>query len=227
MTTPPQRRRQKFVNFYEHAIQRLVASGITTEQIESLRDFGLMARDNVTGYYEGRSGKGRFWTLEEAIRHVKETGEAAFYVEMDLRNLGGLNASIGSTRANEVYSAIAAIVRNELSAVASEAAFFRHGGDETSAFLVNTTEKAVREAIERVHQDVAKLATGYEINDIPHPKHRDDDNFRGIGVHFGMVRLSARHENDPTLVFKQADIALERSKKRTPTLLHVQIDTTD
>lgn len=229
MTAQAQRRRRKFVNFYEHAVQRLIASGITMEQIESLRDFGLMPRCNVTGYYEGRSGKGRFWTLEEAIRHVKETAKDSFYVEMDLRNLGGLNAAIGSTRANEVFSAIAAIVRSELSAVACEAAFFRHGGDETSAFLVNTTEQAVREAIDRVHQDVAKLANDNEINDIPHPKHRDDDRFRGIGIHFGMVRLSARHEKDPTLVFKQADIELERSKKtaRTPSLMQVRIGTAD
>ena len=213
MTIPPQRRRKKFVNFYEHAVQRLIASGITTEQIEGLRDFGLMARCNVTGYYEGRSGKGRFWTLEEAIRHVKETGKEAFYVEMDLRNLGGLNAAIGSTRANEVYSAIAAIVRSELSGVASKAAFFRHGGDETSAFLVNTTEQAVRAAFERVQQVVSKLATDYEVSDIPHPKHRDNENLRGVGVHFGMIRLSVQHEKDPTLVFRQADIELERGKQ--------------
>ncbi len=63
MTAQFQRRRKKFVHFHEHAVQRLIASGLTTEQIESLRDFGLMARDNVTGYFEGRSGRGRFWTL--------------------------------------------------------------------------------------------------------------------------------------------------------------------
>ena len=39
--------------------------------------------------------------------------------------------------------ASAAIIRQELSAVASEAVLFRHGGDETSAFLINTTEDAV------------------------------------------------------------------------------------
>jgi GGDEF domain-containing protein len=227
MTAQAQRSRMRFVNYYEHAIQRLIASGITTEQIDRLRDFGLMARDNVTGYYEGRSGRGRFWTLEQAIRHVKETGEEAFYVEMDLRNLGGLNAAIGSTRANEVFSAIATIVRDEFSAIASEAAFFRHGGDETSAYLVNTTKKSVQEAIERVHQDVAKLANEYEINDIQNPKHRDDDRFRGIGVHFGMVPLSAHHEKDPTLVFRHADIEMAQIKKTAcwPRPLHFRIET--
>jgi GGDEF domain-containing protein len=215
MNAQPVRCRKNFVHFYEYARQRLLASGITTEQIERLRDFGLMARDNVTGYYEGRSGQGRTWTLKEAIRYVKDTGEEAFYVEMDLRNLGGLNAAKGHTKANEVFSAIAAIVRSELASVASEAAFFRHGGDETCAFLVNTTEQAVRGAIERVHSEVAKLAMDHEIDDIPHPKHRDDDSFRGIGVHFGLVRLSAQHEQDPTLVFRQADIELEGSKQLT------------
>jgi diguanylate cyclase (GGDEF)-like protein len=213
MTLPSQRRRKKFVNFYEHAVERLIDSGITTEQIESLRDFGLMARCNVTGYYEGRSGQGRFWTLKEAIRHVKETGEEVYYVEMDLRNLGGLNATLGHTRANEVFSAIASIVRSKLSAIASEAAFFRHGGDETCAILVNTTEELVRAAFDRVHWDVAKLANDQEINEIPHPKYRDDETNCGTGVHFGMVRLSALHEKDPTLVFRKADIQLEWSKQ--------------
>ena len=87
MTVQPKRSRKTFVSYYEHAVQKLVASGITAEQIERLRDFGLMARDNVTGFHEGRSGAGRFATLKMAIQHVKDTGEEAFYVEMNLKNL--------------------------------------------------------------------------------------------------------------------------------------------
>ena len=139
-----------------------------------------MARDAVTGYYEGRSGNGRLWTLEEAVRHVRQTGEEAYYVEMDLQNLGGLNAALGHTGANEVYSAVAAIARRELSAVASEAAFFRHGGDETCAFLVNTRRRAVRAALDRVRRGVAELAAEFGVNDIPHPKHQGGGEFRGM-----------------------------------------------
>jgi GGDEF domain-containing protein len=143
--------------------------------------------------------------VESAIRHVHETGEQAHYVEMDLRNLGGLNAALGHSAANEVYSAIAAIVRSELSAVSSESAFFRHGGDETCAILIDATNRAVRSAIKRTDLRVAKLAREYGVDDIPHPKHRNDPDRRGIGVVFGLVRLCGRHRFDPTIVFRQAD----------------------
>jgi GGDEF domain-containing protein len=201
--------RRRFVHYYEHAVQRLIASGITAEQIERLREYGLMARDNVTGYFEGRSGEGRLWTLKSAIRHVRETGEQSHYVEMDLRNLGGLNAAVGHSRANEIYAAIAAIVRSELSAVCSESAFFRHGGDETCAILVNGSTSVVRKACRRAEDRVAKLAIDREIDDIPHPKHKGDRARRGVGIVFGLVRLLPRHRKDPTAVFRQADFAMQ------------------
>jgi GGDEF domain-containing protein len=180
--------------------------------IESLREFGLLAHDCVTGFHEGRAGKGRFSTLQRAIQHVKRTGEQAFYVEMDLRNLGGLNAALGHTGANEVYGQIAALVRKELSAVASEAVFFRHGGDEMSAFLIDTTEESIRAAMGAVVAGVGELAKRTGLDAIPHPKHLGDWRWRGVGVHFGLCRLSAAHEEDPTLVFAQADTELERGR---------------
>src|SRR5262245_57165606 len=57
---------------------------------------------------------------------------------LDLKNLSGLNAVLGNSEANKVFSMIAAVVRRELSAIASDALFFRHGGDEMSAFLIDT-----------------------------------------------------------------------------------------
>jgi GGDEF domain-containing protein len=212
----PHHLRKTFLGYEEEARKRITALGVTPEQIEALREFGLLACDSVTGFHEGRSGTARIATLRQVIRHVRQTGERAFYVEMDVRNLGGLNAALGHSRANEVYSAIAALIRNELSSVASEAAFFRHGGDEMSAFLVNTTEQAVRAGLERVHRGVAKLAKDHGVHDIPNPKHRRCGRCRGIGLHIGMTRIASRHEDDPTLVFQEADVAVER-RKRTET----------
>src|SRR5262245_48994835 len=111
MPVQPQRTRKEFVNYYEDAMQKLDATGIKKNQMESLRDFGLMARDNVTGFYEGRSGVGRFRTLQMTIQHVKETGEEVYYVEMDLKNLSGLNAVLGNSGANKIFAMIAAVVR--------------------------------------------------------------------------------------------------------------------
>ncbi len=182
-------------------------------QIEALREYGLLAPDNVTGFHEGRSGVGRISTLRRAIQHVKRTGESAFYVEMDLQNLSGLNAALGHTRANQVYRRIATIIRGELSGCASEAVFFRHGGDEMSAFLIDTTEEKIEAAAQAVRSRVLTLAIRCNLDAIPHPKHPGDVRWRGIGVHFGCCKLSAEHEQDLTVVFRQADTALERRKE--------------
>jgi diguanylate cyclase (GGDEF)-like protein len=205
-------RRSKFSDYYTDALAKLAKMGLSPTQVKALRKFGLLAADNVTGFHEGRSGRGRISTLRRAIRHVRRTGEQGFYVEMDLHNLSGLNAALGHTRANRVYAGVAAVIRKELAAVASAAVFFRHGGDEMSAFLIGTSEEAVRGALEAVRQGVASLAKRHGVADIPHPKHPRDVRRRGIGVHFGVCRLSAKHEKDPTAVFRQADTELERRK---------------
>ena len=205
--------RIRFMNYYEEAKRNILKLGITPAQLETLKGYGLLAEDSVTGYYEGRSGTGRFSTLQRAIQHVRRTGEQAFYVEMDFHNLGGLNAALGHTGANEVYRAVAAIARCELSAVASEATFFRHGGDETNAFLVNTTGTCVRAAMEVIRQQVVKFARDKNLHEIPHGKDQQNDCLRGIGVHFGLCEVTAEYEQNPTLVFRMADTELERGKR--------------
>jgi GGDEF domain-containing protein len=212
-TPDPRTTRKRFVNYYEEALRRLVVSGITQEQVAELEDLGLLAKDNVTGFWEGRSGKGRFWTLRQAIQHVNATNEVAVYVDMDLRNLGGLNDALGHTKANGVYSEIAAVARKELSAAASDSTFFRHGGDETSAFMIDTTEKKVRVALVIVQDEVAKLAKMHGVDSIPHPKHQGDGRIKGIGIHYGICRIRPEHEDDPTVIFRAAEADLERSKR--------------
>jgi diguanylate cyclase (GGDEF)-like protein len=205
-------RRSKFTDYYEDSREKVRKMGISPALIEALQEYGLLAPDNVTGFNEGRFGKGRFLTLERAIQHVKRTGEQAFYIEMDLENLSGLNSKFGHTKANDIYAVIAAIIQQELSAVASEATFFRHGGDEMSAFLVNTTEEVVREALAAVQTSVQSLARSRNLETLSHPKHPNDVRWKGIGVHFGICQLTVQHEEDPTLVFTAADTELERRK---------------
>jgi GGDEF domain-containing protein len=149
-----------------------------------------------------------------AIQHVKETGEEAYYVEMDLKNLSGLNAALGHSGANEIFSMIAAIVRREFSAIASEACFFRHGGDEMSAFLIDTTESDLRRAIIKANREIALLADSHDLNAIPHPKHEGDERFSGLGIYFGFAEIQACHEAEPEEVFSMADRVVENKKMR-------------
>jgi hypothetical protein len=85
----------------------------------------------------------------------------------------------------------------------------RNGGDETSAFLIDSSEQAIREAFRTIGQEVAAIARRYKVNGIPHPKHPNDKRFNGTGVRFGLVRLWPVKELDPGLIFRQADSHLK------------------
>jgi GGDEF domain-containing protein len=210
-------RRTTFITVAQDAMDRIVALGVRPGLIEPLRrEFARMATDNVTEFYEARSGAARTETLRKAIAYVQQTGDEGFYIEMDLRNLSGLNAHLGCTRANVIYKEIAAIVREAFSPCAAAAVFFRHGGDEMSAFLLGTTGEAVRAAMRAVEGRVLRLASSLGLDAIPHPKHPYSMRRRGIGVHFGVCGLSAGHETDPTRVFQEADCRLEEQKTRIP-----------
>jgi diguanylate cyclase (GGDEF)-like protein len=213
MSRKPAPGRRKCLDYYEEATQRILASGVKPEYIEILKQDGLLADDNVTGFHEGRFGRGRIATLHKAIQHVKQTREEVLYVEMDLMNLTGLNAALGHSRANQVYAKVAAVIHSELSGIAAEAVFFRHGGDEMSVFLVGATEQAVRQAFLRVRRGVEGVAREYDVHEIPHPKHPHNPQVKGIDVRFGICKVLARYEDDPTTVFRMADTELERHKR--------------
>lgn len=115
---------KNFHGCYEEVLATLKKMGPSLKEIEAQRDYGLLATD----FHEGRFGQGRISTLRRAIQHVKLTGEDSFYVEIDFRNRGGLNAALGNTAANEVYGSIAGIIHNGLTPVASRAIFFRQRG---------------------------------------------------------------------------------------------------
>jgi GGDEF domain-containing protein len=188
--------------------------GVTQAQIDALRPYGLLALDNVTGFHDGRSGPGRLHTLLRAIRHAGRSGQECHYVEMDVRNLGGLNARLGHSGANEVFAALAAAVCQELSAAASTAVFFRHGGDELSAVLIDASAQAVEAAFAAVHRRAAERASAFGVQDVLHPKRPLDRRSRGTGVRFGLVQLQPEHEGDLARLFREADEDVRRRDDR-------------
>src|SRR5690606_31100743 len=116
--------------------------GLNDAQIEALRP--AEQPDVVTGFFRAED---RVPTIQRAQEWSGRTGRPAIYVEMDLANLGGLNAKLGHSGANEVYRAIADTVREELQQVAPAAQFFRHGGDEMSAVVTGVDHETVRAAL--------------------------------------------------------------------------------
>ena len=108
MDAQPQRK--KFVNYYENAIQKLIAFGISENQIERLRDFGLMAKDSVTEFHEGRS---ELADLRRAFGDpTRQRDLRRILLRRDgFENLSGLNAVLGHSGANKIFAMIASIVR--------------------------------------------------------------------------------------------------------------------
>lgn len=207
--------RKRFQSFQEKALKDIADLGLTPHQVDVLKKYGLLAVDAVTGFQEGRSGHARFETLKDAIRHVKETGETSFYVEMDLKNLSGLNARLGHTGTNEIFAKIASLIRLFLGGAGDDSVFFRHGGDEMSLMIFNTTDVRLQVAIEKMRRAVQELAQQFHLHDLENPKHPGDSRYFGIGVHVGMAEIRPENAANPKHVFELADMKLEFSK-RTP-----------
>jgi diguanylate cyclase (GGDEF)-like protein len=205
--------RSQFQDYYKLALKEIISLGITPAQIEILKKYGLLAKDNVTDFYEGRTGEGRYKTVTQAIQHVKETNEPCFYIEMDLKNLGGLNATLGHSGANVIFKKIAKIIEGELKKVSHEHAFFRHGGDEMSAILINSNKLNIINAMNKVNSLIQELSLTYEINKIPHAKGKDS---MGIGIYYGIAEILPIHEQNPKEIFTTADKMVENNKKNLP-----------
>ena len=205
--------RKRFRGFYEKAHKTIADLGLTPQQIDVLREFGLLATDNVTGFQEGRSGPARFETLKDAIRHVTVTGERAYYISMDLQNLGGLNSKLGHTGANEVFSRIAGIIEVFLAAMGKDVVLFRHGGDELSAMIFNVNDFRLSATFQKITQAIEELSGQFGLEYLEHPKNPGDPRYFGTGLHFAIVPIRPEDASHPQRIFQTADVLLEQRKK--------------
>lgn len=177
--------------------------------LELYKASGAAASDVVTGFDKAQDRKP---TVERAIQRVKTTPDRAFYVEVDIRNLGGLNAKLGHTKADRVYGTMARITERYLLNLEADVSRFRHGGDEFSFVIVSLTvtkenvEAALKSASEEIQEYVAKEG----LAEIEHPKHKEDQSKRGTGIVFGVSQIIG--EATVEEVLSAADVEVERRK---------------
>jgi diguanylate cyclase (GGDEF)-like protein len=197
----------------EEAFRKLAASfGLAEDKASTLWNvFGASRTDALTGF---EKAAGRAETATKAIDHVTKTGAAAIYVEVDVRNLGGLNAKLGIEKADEVFARISRITENTMAAVDADAIPFRHGGDEFSFIVVSrrptsvaALEVAVAVALQRATKEV-KAATA-DVASVPHTKRQET----GTGISWGTSELAPGRAIAE--VFKEADSKVERKKSPT------------
>ena len=193
------------------------------------RESGAAAKDTVTGFDMAADRKP---TIQNAIDYIKNNSTATgFYVEVDIRNLGGLNAVLGHTGADGVFAELSRLTEDnvrQLEGGAVKVARFRHGGDEFS-FVVFSSDGSIAkkdvelklmrasDAIARYVDETRIAAINTEAEDklatlrsIEHPKHKGDHRYNGTGIVFGVSGILGT--DSVGNVTAAADLEVEQKK---------------
>lgn len=214
-------------------VERAQAMGMGREHARDIfQRAGGDAVDPVTGF---ELAYGRVPTLERAIKFTAESkGERGYYVEVDLRNLGGLNKNLGHSGADRIYARMAQIIGEELHALEADTkmfgkvsvTLFRHGGDEVSAVIVGPelAPEVLQGAMERAQRRIADYVAAttfttadgktHALANIDHPKHPGDASVRGTGIVFGMAELQPTVTATDTIGTADRQVELKKTGGR-------------
>jgi len=198
-------RQQRFVD-------TAAGMGITRENAETLYVMsGAEFKDVVTGFAPAQD---REPTVERAIlRMAQVPADSAYYVEVDIQNLGGLNKELGHTGANTIYHYMAQTAEQKIQALDADTCSFRHGGDEFSFVVVgpqvsqSDVEKALAEADVQIRAYIADRGLAH----IEHPKHPGVASKAGAGIIFGVSQIDGKAGIEG--VFRSADKIVESKKQ--------------
>ncbi len=188
-------------------IDRATGRGVSDEVAQELAP--VAARDDVTGFYDGRQSGMKSGTVQRALEHATKTGEPASFVSADIANLGGLNAAVGNRadEANIHFRAMSDIMDNELRQTGGDVVSMRTGGDELGSVVVNASLADVDKALTRAENKIRHYAQENGLDTIPHPKGGKD----GVGMHFGMAEI--RPGSKVADIFNAADAGVDVSKR--------------
>ncbi|MFC9892438.1 protein phosphatase 2C domain-containing protein [Nocardia sp. NPDC127579] len=181
-----------------------------------LRLVGDIARDSVTGMYDGR----RAGFKAEQVRRVQEYQQAelrnegrlvrAVCVAFDVMNLSGLNAALGKQTANTHYREFARIARSVLAKHGSTLVPMRTGGDEFACLAVGIDQAGLPEVLDRIRRDISRYVQEQGLGALPNPKHPGDPRYSGTGLHLGAASILPGMTAGSIL--NQADRAVHISK---------------
>ncbi len=181
--------------------------------------YGILLESRPDGLTGFENAVDRESTTLKAAEHVAKTGGAALYVEIDVRNMGGLNDRLGRQKADQIFAQIAGIVERQMMAGSlsslGDAWPFRHGGDEfsfvvvgrrpgiSSAQLEFTTVASLTRATAEVKERTKEYAG------VPHKKDKEKRPF-GTGIVWAVSVIQPGME--PEKIFRTADLKVEKKK---------------
>jgi len=203
--------------------QRFVAAarleGLDQYQITRLAHYAIVAKDSVTGTYDGRLSGVKADLVGQMQLHVDSTDDDAYLVSVDIGNLGTMNMKLGRTEADKHFKPLQLLFRAELVATGATVVSMRTGGDELAYGVVGRiTEAEVREAIRAGQQSVGRYQREHGMADWPHRKREHE---RGVRIHAGLAEvLPGRPLND---IFTEADLGVDASKNAPPEAVVVEL----
>ncbi|MGB5164360.1 MAG: diguanylate cyclase [Woeseiaceae bacterium] len=171
---------------------------------------GAGSMDVVTGFAPAVD---RNPTVERALELVAADQELkAFYVEVDIQNLGGLNSELGHSGADAVFRRMTAIAEEHIRELGPDSCSVRHGGDEFSFVVIgpNATQTAIEEALEQADDEIRAYIASEGLSQIPHPKHPGDQTKLGAGIIYGVSPIGG--QASATAVYGVADKIVESKK---------------
>jgi GGDEF domain-containing protein len=165
--------------------------------------------DALTGF--APSGD-RLPTIGRAADYARVHGAPALYAEVDIRNVSGLNASVGRSATNELFARVAELAETRLRGLDATVCPFRHGGDELSFVLVGRPGSDPGSLVERAEALLDEVNTAVreefsELMTVPHPKYPGQS---GTGIVFALTPIGP--ERTPEQTVSLADQEVERRK---------------
>ncbi|MFF3371488.1 hypothetical protein ACFYXF_00870 [Streptomyces sp. NPDC002680] len=188
-----------------------------SEAEELLAASGVDEVDQLTGFDKAAD---RRLTLSNAVSYLTKTDATGVYVEVDVRNLGGLTEERGKPQADKAYAAMSSLAEQAVLDLDADVSRFRHGGDEFSFIVVGgeVTLNAVGEALTSAQKSISEYVKDQGLSEIEHPKHPGDRSKRGTGIIFGLAPITPATENVDGVVdtiLSTADQQVE-AKKQEP-----------
>lgn len=198
-------REKRFVN----AAAEMGISKANAEELYAIS--GAESRDVVTGFAPAQD---RGPTVSRALDTIAgNADENAFYVEIDIQNLGGLNNALGHSEADVVFARMTQITAQHMQGLGAKSCSFRHGGDEFSFVIIgpNATQNGIETALERADREIRQYIADRGLAEIEHPKHIGDPSKFGAGIIFGVSRIGGQESVKD--VYGAADKVVERKKE--------------
>ena len=234
--TPPPARAERFLSDVEFRREAFVKRALELNpklaRADALKLFREAKGESIDAVTTLGKPTGRAETMLRMMDWLTTHPEdRAYYAEVDIRNLSGLNAVLSRDEANGVFKTIATIVREELLAQSREIDPTRHGGDEFGSTIVSheLSHEDVTAALARAQKRIDGYAESTKIKlqpsgkvitlaEIIHPKHFDDKSYYGTGITYGVAEIRPPKEGEAAMksvesIFDSAAIQVEINKK--------------